>query len=277
MKRALLIGLLLGARPAGAAPCNAPELVATFPPEGARGVPTDATLSAAYAISADYLGEEVLLIPDGAEPRPVPATFNRAEAMLSIKAPEGLVAGLGYAVRWPGLRGVDTATPGLGREIRFTAGAGPDGEPPRFGGVGTVSWDLERERNTCTDDVEDRFVFDLELGTADDDGGRDSLALMVFQTAGRNALGPVPVWNRPLPAEVARIALPASQAVGHVCFSAQLRDLTGKVSSGFNQTCVETTAPPFFRGCAVGGPGGGGAGLLALVLVLGCRRRSGRR
>src|SRR5205085_11755630 len=125
-----------------------------FPSEGARGVTTDATLFAAYASSADYLGEEVLLIPDGAEPRPVPAMFDRAEALLSIKPPEGLTPGTGYAVRWPGLRGVDTATPGLGREIRFTAGAGPDREPPSFGGLGGASWDLERKRNNCTDGVE---------------------------------------------------------------------------------------------------------------------------
>ena len=39
MKRALAICLLLAAaRPAVAAPCNAPELEATFPPEGATGV-----------------------------------------------------------------------------------------------------------------------------------------------------------------------------------------------------------------------------------------------
>jgi len=275
VRRAVFLSLLLaGARPAGAAPCNAPELVATFPPEGATGVTTDATLFAAYASSADYLGEEVLLIPDGGDPRPVSATYDRAEALLSIKPPEGLTPGLGYSVRWPGLRGVDTATPGLGREIRFTAGAGPDAQAPRFDGLGAIVWDLERERNTCTDALEDRFVFDLQLGAADDDGGRASLALMVFQTAGPQVQGPVQVLNRPMPAGPVRIGLPISAAVGHVCFSAQAPDLTGKVSaSAQKEVCVETTAPPFFHGCAAGGRGGAGWPLVALALVWRCRRR----
>jgi len=275
VRRAVLAALLLAAaRPASAAPCNTPELVATFPPEGASGVTTDATLFAAYASSAEYLGEEVLLIPAGGEPRPVPATYDRAEALLSIQPPDGLTPGLGYAVRWPGLRGVDTATPGLGREIRFTAGAGPDGQPPRFDGLGAIAWDLERERNTCTDALEDRFVFDLELGAADDDGGRASLALMVFQTAGPQVQGPVQVLYRPLPPGPARIGLPVSAAVGHVCFSAQVRDLTGKVSaSAQKEVCVETTAPPFFHGCAASGRGASGWPLVVLALVWRWRRR----
>jgi MYXO-CTERM domain-containing protein len=268
----LVLLLLFGALPAAAAPCNTPELLATFPPEGARGITTDATLSAAYASSADYLGEEVLLVPDGGEPRPVPAIFDRAESLLSIK-PEPLTPGLGYSVRWPGLRGVDTATPGLGREVHFFAGAGPDQEPPTFFGLGGATWDLSRERSNCSDDIEDRFVFDLDLGVAGDDGGRDALALMVFQTAGRNTLGPVPVLVRPIPESVVRVELPASLAAGHVCFSAQVRDLTGKVSApSLNQTCVETTSPPFFRGCAAGGRGGGGIEVLGLLGLLGIWR-----
>jgi MYXO-CTERM domain-containing protein len=274
VKRALAVCLLLaGAHPAAAAPCNAPELVATFPPEGTSGVPTDATLSAAYASSADYLGEEVLLIPDGGEPRPVPATYAKAEALLSIKPPEGLMPGLAYSVRWPGLRGVDTATPGLGREVRFITGAGPDAQAPRFDGLGAVTWDLERERNTCTDAIEDRFVFDLELGAADDDGGRGALALIVFQSAGPLVHDPVPVFNRPLPPSPVRLRLPVSAAVGHVCFSALVQDLTGKVAASPKEVCVETTAPPFFHGCAAGGRGGSGWPLLLLALVWRWRRR----
>jgi uncharacterized protein (TIGR03382 family) len=268
VRRALLLLLLSRALPASAAPCNTPELVATFPPEGAGGVPTDATLFAAYASSADYLGEEVLLIPAGGEPRPVPATFDRAEALLSIKPPDGLMPGLVYSVRWPGLRGVDTATPGLGREIRFTTGAGPDTEAPRFDGVGAITWDLERAHSDCIDGIEERFVFDLQLGAATDDGGRESLALMVFQTAGPLVQAPVQVLNGPLPMGAARIRLPVSGAVGHVCFSAQVRDLTGKVSaSAQKEVCVDTTAPPFFHGCAAAGRGRPGWWMLSLLLL----------
>jgi hypothetical protein len=137
-----------------------------------------------------------------------------------------------------------------------------------------VAWDLERERNNCTDDLEDRFVFDLDLGPAADDGGRESLALMVFQTAGPQVQGPVQVLYRPLSTGPARIRLPVTAAVGHVCFSAQVRDLAGRVSaSAQRELCVETTAPPFFHGCAIGGRGDGKALLVLLVVLWRWRRR----
>lgn len=280
--RIVLLVLLCAPARAYAVPCNTPELLFTLPPEGASDVPTDAALVAAYAASADYAGEEVLLIRAGGDPRPLPATFDRAQGLLSIKPPEGLDPGVGYAVRWPALRGVDTATPGLGREIRFTAGAGRDAEAPHFEGVGALSWDLERERSDCTESIEERLVFDLALGAAGDDGGRESLAVVVFQTAGPLVAAPVPVLTRPLPAAgPVRITLPTSRAVGRICFAALARDLTGKVSaSADRQVCVQTTAPPFFRGCALGGARGGAGGWLALV-VLGWTamraRRRGRR
>jgi hypothetical protein len=281
---ALLVVVLCGTRLARAAPCNAPELLSTLPPEGATRVATDATLFAAYASSADYLGEEVLLIEEGGDPRPLPATFDRAQGLLSVKPPDGLVPGARYSVRWPGLRGVDTATAGAGREIRFTAGAGPDLEAPRFDGIGTVGWEHERVRNNCTEEVEDRFVFDLELGAVADDAGTESLALVVFQTAGPLVGAPEPVLTRPLPAGggSARVGLPVSRAVGRICFAALVRDLTGKVSASVqHEVCVQTTAPPFFAGCAAGGSGARGAwpALLALgwaILRLRPRRRGGR-
>jgi hypothetical protein len=281
VKRAALVFAVLALLPASrarAVPCNTPELLATIPPEGATGVTTDATLFAAYAASADYLGEEVLLLREGAEPQPMPAQFDRAQGLLSIKPPAGLMAGTSYRVRWPGLRGVDTATPGLGREIRFTTGSASDGEAPRFEGVTAIAWDLERKRNDCSDTVEDRLIFDLSLGAADDDGGRASLTLVVFQSAGPLIDAPAPVLTRPMPpaGTPVRIALPPSRAVGHICFAALARDLTGKVSaSAQREACLDTTAPPFFNGCTIGGrTAGGGPWSAALVLFAwACARR----
>jgi hypothetical protein len=273
VKRAFVLAALLCAQAARAAPCHAPDLVSALPPEGATGVPTNATLFAAYTASADYAGEEVLLIAGAGDPRPVPASFDRAQGLLSIVPPDGLAPGP-YAVRWPGLRGVDTATPGIGREIHFTAGAQADQESPRFDGLGPVTWDFQRQRNDCTDDLEDRLVFDLALPEASDDGGRASLALVVFQTAGPGVTAPVPIFTGPLPQATARLTLPVSRAVGHVCFAALARDLTGKVSeSTQRESCVETIAPPFFRGCSFGGRGESGWMMVALGLALLARRR----
>src|SRR4051812_42215494 len=254
---------------AQAAPCNSPELLFTLPVQEATGVPTDAALFAAYASSASYAGEDVVLIPDGGEARPLPATFDRAQGLLSIQPPDGLQAGVGYTVRWPGLRGVDTATPGLGRDLHFTAGQTADTESPRFEGARALAWELEREHNDCTDGIEERFAFDLELGAASDDGGRAALAVVVFQTAGPLVGDPAPVLTRPLPAAgPVRITLPTSRAVGRICFAALARDLAGRVSaSADRQVCVQTTAPPFFGGCALGGRAGGAAPWFALAAL----------
>ena len=69
----------------------------------------------------------------------------------------------------------------------------------------------------------------------------------------------------------ATVKLSVGDATGHVCFAAIARDLTGKISSSGSQTvCVDTTAPPFFRGCAVapaGGRGAAGETFAAVVLL----------
>lgn len=272
MKPALLALLLVlcAAPGAQALPCNTPELLFTLPREGATGVPTDATLMAGYATSAVYAGEEVLLIPDMGDPRPLPVNFDRAERLLTVKPPEGLTPGATYSVRWPALRGVEAATPGIGREVRFTAGASSDVEPPRFDGVGPIQWEVLRERNPCNDEIEDRFAFDLELGAASDDGGRGGLALRVFLRANAS---PEQVLLRALPEGTARLELPISVATGPICFSAQVQDLTGKTSDARSESCLETTAPPFFRGCAAGGGGAGGTPILALAWLLARWRR----
>jgi uncharacterized protein (TIGR03382 family) len=263
-----------GAAPrAQAQPCNTPELLFTLPREGTTGVATNATLVATYAISAEYLGEEVLLIPPLGAPQPLTATWDRVQKLLTVKPPEGLAPGAAYSVRWPGLRGVDTATPGIGREVRFTVAAGPDLEAPRFDGLGAITWDLERERSNCTDDVDERFAFELELGLALDDGGRDALTLVVFQTSGPST---EPIRRLPLPAGNARLSLPVSLATGRVCFAGMVEDLTGKTSNARVESCVETTAPPFFRGCSTGGGAPGGWPLVAVAwLAARGRRRRG--
>src|SRR5262249_21305773 len=152
-------------------------------------------------------------------------------------------------------------------------------------GLTGVSWDLERKTNDCTDSLENRLVFTLSLAPATDDGGAAGLTLVVFQSAGSGIdtdAGAKPGLTAPLPGDGKDVVvkLPVEVATGHVCFAAIARDLTGKVSSSGSQTvCVETTAPPFFRGCAVGGSNGRGAGgLVAAVvaIVLAARRRRGR-
>ncbi len=281
---------LLASSVARAETCNRPDLKDTMPPDGATGVPTNASLHARYATSAEYLGEEIVLERvsngelqtfEGAN-----VSWTSVEGVLSITPEGGLVPGELYRLSWPSLRGIATASKGTSKQIEFEAGTIEDVELPLFDGASGLEWDVLRETDPCTDAQEERYVFDLELPGAEDDGGRDSLTLLVFQTRGPDvdpgAPKPVSVGRLPAAGRSVRIPQPIDRGIGQMCFAAVVRDLTGKVSGGGNrEQCVETVEPPFFYGCAIARPRGGSpasaiaASLLALWLVR--RRRNATR
>ncbi len=280
------------AAPTGArAECGKPDLVDMVPPDGATGVPPNAKLAAHYAQSTEYLGEDVVLVhPDDSE-QLLPAVWDATEQLLSVTPTSALLANSMYQIRWPVLRGLNAAAPGLGGSARFTTGAAFDTAPPEFTGVVGLSWDLERKNNDCVDELVERFVFDIDLGVASDDGGTSGLTLMLFQTKGPQVLGmptPIPARAWPQSGTRAQVKLVKESAVGEICFAGIVRDTTGEISqSGAVEACVHTTDPPFFRGCSVSGPGadhpghGGTAALLPLIalvaLALNRRRTRARR
>ncbi len=265
---------------AAAAPCNRPDVLDTMPPDGAEAVPTNAVLFARYAPSAEYLDEEITLEHVGVGEQTFTGTFAANEGLVSID-PGGLVPGDEYKISWPRLRGLSTANLGKGKEVSFTVGTGPDEAAPAFDGLTGLDWDFVREKDDCTDSQEERFAFDLDLGARSDDGGVESLTLLVFQTRGPNidpsAPEPVRVSRMPSGSTV-RVVRTLDDSIGDVCFAAIARDLTNKPSaSGNRETCVTTVAPPFFEGCSTAPARRSGSGfffasLVALGLVL--RRRS---
>jgi hypothetical protein len=290
----LAAGLALAPPARAAATCARPDVLDTVPPDTMQVVPPNASLFAHYDPSADYANEDVVLTPKDGAPEafaagdplhPDAVKWDGTQGLLSFTPPGELPEG-DYAITWPGLRGLNTATPGLPATVHFSAGTADDVAPPEFAGLIGVTWDLERKTNDCTDSLENRLVFTLALAPAADDGGHDGLTLVVFQSAGSGidaGAGPRQVLTTLMPptGKDVVVKLPVADATGHVCFAAIARDLTGKISSGGSQTvCVETTAPPFFRSCAVAGSdargrGGAGAGLVlgAFALVLAARRR----
>ena len=224
-----------------------------MPPADATNVPTNVWLQALYATSAEYQGEEILLTQIGGETRSLLATFDAAEGLLSVTPPE-LLPGKEYEIKWPGLRGIATASKGDGATFVFEVGDHADAEPPQFAGLTDIKWDWERERDECSETTDDRYLFELGVGDATDDGGRESLTLLVFQTKGPNITVPVQIHVGALPAPVERVQVTRTvgEAVGELCFSALVRDLTGQVAGGnAEEVCVSTAAPPFFDGCAV--------------------------
>jgi hypothetical protein len=282
------------AMPAVAAtPCGRPDLLETFPAEGATDVPVNARLSARYAATAEYVNEEIALEHLGFATEAPRATFDSSEGFLSFQPSEPLVAGDSYVVRWPALRGLTTAGTGKSAEVKFTAGSITDVEPPVFGGVRALSWDVERVDDDCTDSLEDRFVFDLSLDDATDDGGRGMLTLLVFQSKGGSATtSPAPVLAQRFSNSGSRVQVQRSidSAAGNVCFAALARDSSGRVSnSAAREVCVATVKPPFFYGCSVAGAngqrtgeearwtGGGFVALFASAVALRCSRRRERR
>lgn len=238
--------------------CADPDLLVAFPDDGAVDVPTDATLSARYAASAEYLDEEVLFgrAGDGGALDPVPVAFDPAEVRLSIELPGGLEPETTYRVQWPRLRGLGSASKGDGRVVEFTTGTGADREAPTFTGLEAARWDVRRRTDDCTGAAEDRFVFDLDVGAASDDASAGSLAVLLYQTRGPGLDESDPaellgVLALPDPGRPLRVARTVSDGVGKVCFAAAVRDLTGKTSGGADrEVCAFTTAPPYFLGCA---------------------------
>jgi len=247
--------LVLAAAPVRAAPCARPDLIETMPPDGASAVPVNAVLHARYDPAAEYVDEDVVLEDDAGNQRIIPATFDANEGLLSIAPADPLLPEERYTVHWPRLRGIGTATLGRGADVHITVGTANDTEPPAFDGATRISWNVVRQKDDCTDTLEERYVFDLSLGAARDDGGASSLTLVVFQTAGpelaSGAPKPVLLTRMPDPGQTVRVTRSFADAVGRVCFAAVARDLVGHVSSSASsELCVKTVAPPFFEGCS---------------------------
>jgi len=270
-------------------PCGHPDLLESFPPNGAVEVPMNARLSARYASTAEYVDEEVTFEHVGVGVETPRATFDASEGFLSFQPPAPLVPGDAYMVRWPSLRGLTTAVAGKGAEVKFTAGSTDDVDAPLFGGVRAVSWDVERVDDECTDALEDRFVFDLTLDPVTDDGGKDMLTLLAFQSKGGSAsTSPTPVLAQHFPASggnvaTVRVERSVDSATGNVCFAALARDSSARVSnSADREVCVHTVKPPFFYGCAMArartgsdrGSRAASATLLALLGFVGLGRRA---
>jgi hypothetical protein len=210
--------------------------------------------------------------------------WDRTEQFLSVKPKYPLDAGEEYEIQWPALRGLNAAAPGAGGTARFTAALTSDTEAPSFPGVVGLSWDLVREQDDCVDELAERFVFDIDLGDAIDDGGPDGLTLLLFQTSGPQIDStpnkmPMPLPGRAWPGTHTQVRLTKDQAVGEICFAAIVRDTTGQISqSGDVTACVHTTDPPFFRGCSIAGADQCQDGLpAALALALACLIRRGKR
>src|SRR4029078_7952351 len=126
--------------------CGRPDLVDMVPPDMATGVPLNARLGAHYATSAEYLGEDVVLVhpPDGGQEvlrecapnmtKPC-ATWSRAEQFLQVTPTEPLQPNSSYEIRWPALRGLNAAAPGVGGRAMFETGGTDDVAAPVFDGV----------------------------------------------------------------------------------------------------------------------------------------------
>jgi hypothetical protein len=271
-----------------AAPCGAPDFLAALPRDGARSVPTNAALSAHYAASATYMGEPIHVehapanAADDAPRDPgsdIAGEFDANEGLLVVTLDGPLVASDRYVVTWPRLHGSTSSGLGKGGKVSFVAGDTTDTETPGFDGITSVAWDVIRVRDDCTDSLEDRFTFDLGLGAASDDGGRDSLELVIFQSTSSRGKGKE-VLHAPIPARGVpmRVERALGDAEGSVCFSAIVRDLTGKFAGGDAPgVCTKTVPPPFFYGC--GAARGAGSSdtratvTIALVAVVLARRR----
>lgn len=268
---------------AQAAPCGRPDVDATFPPNSATDVPSNAVLSAHYASPAVYGDEPVGVTDPAGNAVSVTVTYDDADSLLRA-APDRALDDGPHQVVWPGLRGVSGGV-GRGSTAGFVVHGIADAAPPVFEGLTDIDWDLARDRDPCLDRLDDRFVFKLRVGQASDDAGVGLLALRVFETVDPGSHQPAPsslgvkAWPSGGVLEVRR---PATQS-GRTCFAAFAQDLRGQVSGGAErEVCVKTKAAPFFDGCAVAAAAPGAptprtawhAGLLLVGLALFRRGRA---
>jgi hypothetical protein len=267
-----------------AAPCGRPDLIETFPKDGATGVPINAQLSARYESVAEYVQEDVTFEHVGVGPEMATVHFDSAEGLLTLSPAAPLVAGESYLIKWPALRGISTAVLGKSADVTFTAGPSQDATAPTFAGVKSVEWDVERSNDDCTGSAEDRFLFDIGLFPASDDSTSDLLTLVVFQTKGPQTTGapePVLVQKFPSSGSHAQVRRSIDAAKGDVCFAALVKDSVGQIStSAEHEVCTKTVKPPFFYGCTMTGQRGSPRGLLLpafISLLFLARRRWGQR
>ena len=288
MRWGLALGVVILSCPsvARATPCGHPDLVETVPADGASGVPINAGLSARYVATAEYLNEPITLEHIGGETQPTSATFDANEGLLTVVPPMPLIPSEMYRISWPALRGLTTAALGKAAVVTFTAGTAEDTAAPEFSGVRSLAWDVERPKDECTDTPEDRYRFDIGLGDVSDDGGRDMLTVVVFQTSGPRASGgspePVLLQRMPEPGQEVHVRRAIGDAVGRVCFAALVRDSLGRVSNSTDrEVCTTTVKPPFFYGCAIARPHPGSRTSLfagvALAIMMQLRRGRWRR
>jgi len=244
---------------AHAAPCGRPDIDLTLPPDGADGVPTNAQFAAHYAAPAIYVSEPVTMTDSNANAIPLTVAYDDVESMLRATPDQALATGH-YDLVWPGLRGVSGAGGvGRGRTIGVTVTSIADVAAPAFSGLSDIRWDLSRDRDPCLDKLDDRFVFQLDVGPASDDLPIEFLSLQVFETKDPTSPGqasPSNVGLRGWPVDgTLEVRRPANRA-GPTCFAALAQDLLGRVSGGGErEVCLKTQKPPFFDGCTVTAPG----------------------
>jgi hypothetical protein len=275
----VLLGLALDPGSAHAQ-CAPPDLLVSLPADGATGLPTEPLFfRARYAPTAVYRGEPVTLERVGGAPQELGAFFEGTESTLGASPEEPLTPSTSYLLRWPPLADADETVLGEGREIAFTTGPGSTVGAPAFGGIESVAWDAEKARDDCVGSSIERYVFELHVGEHVDESGPGTVEALVFlsESPARDpSEGPelVGLASLPAPGDTIEVRLPRDESIGRVCFSAVARDVTGFFSTPAGESCVQTEHPPFFGGCAAGGPGAAAFGIpIVLALVSISRRR----
>ena len=264
------------------AQCTPPDLLASLPADGATDVPLEPLFfRARYAPTAVYRDEPVTLAREGGAPQEIGAAFEGTESTLGASPEEPLVPGASYVLRWPALADADETIVGAGREIAFTTGPGSAATAPTFAGIESVAWDAEKARDDCVGSSIERYVFELRVGEWADEGGPGTLEALVFlsdspatdPSEGPELVGLAPLRER---SDTIEVRLPRDESIGHVCFSAVARDVTGFFSAPTGESCVQTDHPPFFGGCSAGERGASPMAIPILLALISISRRRDR-
>ncbi|MCC7540256.1 MAG: Ig-like domain-containing protein [Deltaproteobacteria bacterium] len=224
-----------------------PELArieATYPADGATGVPRNTRVRVRYGPAASMTGVELLTVRD-AEGSLVGGVITSEVRELVFSPSVPLAPGL-YTAGAPDLgSGASTA-------FAFTVIDALDTAPPSLGAPEAIDWDAIEIEQIC--DVPSGVRYEMRIRTVGlaDDFGTEHLELRAFHVG---APGTPPREIVRVPARDARgevrVRLPENQAIGEVCFALATRDLAGSIGTSPEQACFHTIPLPFWSGCSV--------------------------
>lgn len=251
---------------AAGAQCPDPvERILTFPADRANEVPVNVVLHADFPASQEPGGRPTWRVLDS-HSREVDGVEGWDDLSATFTPATELEPRSPYYVR------VSVAATGQYLNFEFNTGDDRDRSGPSFGGLSDLDWSHQTDEwlfDNCHISSGEGIVFNLTFPEASDDGPREELCYMVYQTSGPGVSGSTLRARVRYPDDDLTLMLPAGDGEGDICFRVEARDLIGRVDGNRREQCVEAVVGAIFDdACSVAGAAPRATGPTVPLLVL---------